>query len=143
MIRLAEAGERIAATTKKLEKIAIVAEYLKSRTPEEASVSAVFLSGRPFPVWEESTLQVGGRVLWKIVAELSGNSEAELTAAYRRRGDLGAVAGDVLPSRPRDAALNVLQVESKFREIAAARGPAVKVALTQGLLSQATPIEAK
>ena len=143
MIRLAEAGERIAATTKKLEKIAIVAEYLKSRTPEEASVSAVFLSGKPFPVWEESTLQVGGRVLWKIVAELSGNSEAELTAAYRRRGDLGAVAGDVLPNRPRDAALNVLQVESKFREIAAARGPAVKVALTRELLSQATPLEAK
>ena len=54
MIKLAEAGERIAATTKKLEKIAIVAEYLKARTPEEASVSAVFLSGRPFPVWEES-----------------------------------------------------------------------------------------
>jgi len=143
MFRLAEAGERIAATTKKLEKIAIVAEYLKSRTPEEASVSAVFLSGKPFPVWEESTLQVGGRVLWKIVAELSGNSEAELTAAYRRRGDLGAVAGDVLPNRPRDAALNVLQVESKFREIAAARGPAVKVALTRELLSQATPLEAK
>jgi DNA ligase-1 len=143
MFRLAEAGERIAATTKKLEKIAIVAEYLKSRTPEEASVSAVFLSGKPFPVWEESTLQVGGRVLWKIVAELSGNSEAELTAAYRRRGDLGAVAGDVLPSRPRDAALNVLQVESKFREIAAAHGPAVKVALTRELLSQATPLEAK
>jgi DNA ligase 1 len=143
MIRLAEAGERIAATSKKLEKIAIVAEYLKARTPEEASVSAVFLSGRPFPVWEESTLQVGGRVLWKIVAELSGNSEAELTAAYRRRGDLGAVAGDVLPNRPRDAALNVLQVESKFREIAAARGPAVKVALTRELLSQATPLEAK
>jgi DNA ligase 1 len=143
MIRLAEAGERIAATTKKLEKIAIVAEYLKARTPEEASVSAVFLSGRPFPVWEESTLQVGGRVLWKIVAELSGNSEAELTAAYRRRGDLGAVAGDVLPNRPPDAALNVLQVESKFREIAAARGPAVKVALTRELLSQATPLEAK
>jgi len=143
MFRLAEAGERIAATTKKLEKIAIVAEYLKSRTPEEASVSAVFLSGKPFPVWEESTLQVGGRVLWKIVAELSGNSEAELTAAYRRRGDLGAVAGDVLPNRPRDAALNVLQVESKFREIAAAHGPAVKVALTRELLSQATPLEAK
>jgi len=143
MFRLAEAGERIAATTKKLEKIAIVAEYLKSRTPEEASVSAVFLSGKPFPVWEESTLQVGGRVLWKIVAELSGNSEAELTAAYRRRGDLGAVAGDVLPNRPRDAALNVLQVESKFREIAAARGPAVRVALTRELLSQATPLEAK
>lgn len=143
MNKLAEAGERIAATTKKLEKIAIVAEYLKARTPEEASVSAVFLSGRPFPVWEETTLQVGGRVLWRIVAELSGKSEAELTAAYRQRGDLGAVAGDMLPDRPRDAALSVLQVESGFREIAAARGPARKAAMTRELLSNATPLEAK
>ena len=93
MIKLAEAAERIAATTKKLEKIAIVAEYLKAHTPEEASVAAIFLSGRPFPVWEETTLQVGGRVLWRIVAELSGQGDAELTAAvpqtwrpWRRRG---------------------------------------------------------
>jgi DNA ligase 1 len=143
MQKLAEAGERVAATTKKLEKTAIVADYLKARTPEQASVSAVFLSGRPFPVWEEATLQVGGRALWKIVAELSGKSEAELTAAYRQRGDLGAVAGYVLPDGPRDAALDVLQVECKFREIAAARGPAMKSALTRELLSQASPLEAK
>src|SRR5713226_8673122 len=128
MIKLAEAGERIAATTKKLEKIAIVAEYLKTRTPGEASVSAVLLSGRPFPVWEEATLQVGGTVLWRIVAELSGKGDTELTAAYRRRGDLGAVAGDVLPDRPRDGNLSVAQAESKFREIAAARGSAAKSA---------------
>ena len=143
MIKLAEAGERIAATTRKLEKIAIVAEYLKARTPKEASVSAVFLSGRPFPVWEEATLQVGGRVLWRIVAELSGKSEAELTAAYRQRGDLGAVAGDVLPDRPRDSNLSVVEVESKFRQIAAARGAAAKAALARELVSKATPIEAK
>ena len=98
MIKLAEAAERIAGTTKKLEKIAIVADYLKAGTPEEASIAAVFLSGRPFPVWEETTLQVGGRVLWRIVAELSGKSEAELTAAYRKFGDLGAVAEAVLGS---------------------------------------------
>ena len=143
MQKLAEAGERIAATTRKLEKIAIVAEYLKARTPEEASVSAVFLSGRPFPVWEETTLQVGGRVLWRIVAELSGKSEAELTAAYRRSGDLGTVAADVLPARPKDGDLSVLQVESKFREIAAARGSASKAAAARDLLSPATPLEAK
>ncbi len=143
MIKLAEAGERIAATTKKLEKIVIVAEYLKARTPQEASVSAVFLSGRPFPVREEATLQVGGRVLWRIVAELSGKSEAELTAAYRQRGDLGAVAGDVLPDRPRDSNLSVVEVESKFRQIAAARGAAAKAALARELVSKATPIEAK
>ncbi len=141
MIKLAEAAERIAGTTKKLEKTAIVAEYLKACTPLEASVSAVFLSGRPFPVWAETTLQVGGSLLWRIVAELSGKGEAELIAAYRQFGDLGAVAGKVLPARGRD--LSVLQVESRFREIAAARGPAAKSALVRELLSQATPLEAK
>ena len=143
MIKLAETCERIAATTKKLEKTTIVAEYFKACTPEEASVSAVFLSGRPFPAWEEATLQVGGRVLWRIVAELSGKSETELTAFYRRRGDLGAVAGDVLPERPRGAGLNLAQVENRFREIAAARGAATKAALARELLSRATPLEAK
>ena len=161
MIKLAEAAERIAATTKKLEKIAIVAEYLKAHPPEEASVSAVFLSGRPFPVWEETTLQVGGRVLWRIVAELSGQSDAELTAAYRKFGDLGDVAEAVLaassntthavtsasapPGRamPGVASLSVSDVAARFREIAAARGPAAKAALTKELLSQATPLEAK
>ena len=60
MRHLASACEAIAGTTKKLQKIGIVADYLKSRTPQEAEISAVFLSGRPFPVWEETTLQVGG-----------------------------------------------------------------------------------
>jgi DNA ligase-1 len=142
MIKLAEACERIAGTTKKLEKTAIVVEYLKSRTPKEASVSAVFLSGRPFPVWEETTLQVGGSLLWRIVAELSGKSETELTAAYRRSGDLGAVAGEVLPVPRSVRDLNVLEVQDKFRQIAAARGPAAKGALVRELLSEATPLEA-
>ena len=92
MRKFAEACERIADTTKKLEKIAIVADYLKSSLPEEASVAAVFLSGRPFPAWEETTLQVGGRLLWKVVEELSEKNEEELTATYRKHGDLGAAA---------------------------------------------------
>jgi len=141
MQKLAEACEWIAATTKKLEKIAIVAGYLKSRTPEEAAVSAVFLSGRAFPLWEETTLQVGGSLLWRIVGELAGKSEAELTAAYRRHGDLGAVAGEVLPATGRG--LNVIEVQERFRQIAAARGPAAKGVMVRELLSLSAPIEAK
>ena len=98
MREFANTCEAIAATTKKLEKTRIVADYLKSRPVEEASVSAVFLSGKPFPAWEEVTLQVGGRSLWQVIGELSDKSDAELTAAYRGLGDVGAVAGEVLRS---------------------------------------------
>jgi len=142
MRRLAEACEAIAGTTKKLLKTGIVADYLKSRTVDEAALSAVFLSGRPFPAWEETTLQVGGRSLWRVVADLSGRSETELTSAYRTHGDLGAVAGEVLPQSAGQG-VGVLEVGDTFRQVAAARGPAAKAALVRDLLMRATPLEAK
>jgi DNA ligase-1 len=169
MRSLADACEHIAGTTKKLEKIAIVGRYLGAIAPEEASVAAVFLSGRPFPVWEETTLQIGGRLLWQVVGELSGKSPEELTAAYRRHGDLGAMAEEILPERsggrgalaarvranlgspgePADASaatgsgLSLREVQAAFREIAAARGSAAKANRARALLSQLTPVEAK
>src|SRR5438309_1769895 len=143
MQRLAEACEAIAATTKKLVKIGLVADYLRSRPSEEAATSAVFLSGRPFPVHEETTLQVGGSLLWRTVGELSGKTETELTDSYRRHGDLGAVAGEVLPPRISEHELSVIDAERNFREIAAARGSATKALLVRGLLARATPLEAK
>jgi DNA ligase 1 len=141
----AETCEAIAGTTKKLEKTGIVADYLKSRPIEEASVSAVFLSGKPFPAWEETTLQVGGRLLWQVVSELSGWSDAELTAEYRKLGDVGAVAGEALASRRAAIAdeLSVIEAEAYFRKIAAARGPAAKGTLVRELLARATGLEAK
>lgn len=142
MQQLAVACEAVASTTKKLQKTAIVADYLKSRPADGAAVSAIFLSGRPFPAWEETTLQIGGRSFWQIVTELSGKSDNEIAEAYRRHGDLGAVAGDVLPTRGHQG-VSVLEVERIFRRIAAARGTASRTALVQDLLTRAAPLEAK
>ncbi len=142
MQQFATTCEAVAGTTKKLLKTEIVADYLKSRTVDEAAMSAVFLSGRPFPTWEEATLQIGGRWLWRIVAELAGKDEADVTAAYRRLGDLGAVAGELLPQRPNQG-LGVLEVERTFRQIASTRGPTEKAAFVRDVLSRARPLEAK
>src|SRR5207245_10230492 len=146
MRKFAETADRIAATTKKLEKTALLADYLKPVPVDEAAVAAVFFSGRPFPMWEETTLQVGGRLLWRIVEELSGKNDVDLTAAYRKHGDLGAVAEAVLPEnpacrggRPRPPSA----IQQIFREIAAARGPAAKGALVRQSLAEVTPLEAK
>ena len=142
MKRLAAACEEIAATTKKLQKTAILSDYLKSRTLDDAAVSAVFLTGHPFPAWEEATLQLGGRSLWQVIAELARTDGAKLESAYRRLGDLGAVAADVLPDRP-DSNLTPAEVARVFRSVAAARGAAAKSALIRDLLSRATLLEAK
>jgi DNA ligase-1 len=142
MRKFAETAEAIAATTKKLQKTALVSEYLKSRTTDEAAAAATFLSGRPFPAWEETTLQFGGTLLWRVIAELSGKPESALTTSYRKHGDLGAVAGEILSERSGQG-LGILEVAQMFRQIAAARGPAAKTALVRDLLARATPLETK
>lgn len=142
MRHFAETCDAIAATTKKLEKTAILANYLRSLPLSEAATAVVFLSGRPFPAYEEATLQVGGALLWQVIGELSGKSEHELTEIYRRHGDAGSVAAEAIPAKA-ESGLSLAGVRQAFREIAAARGPAAKAVILHALLKQATPLEAK
>lgn len=140
-----QTADRIAATTKKLEKTAILAEYFQSVPIQDAAAGAVFFSGAPFPAWEETTLQVGGSILWRIVAELSGKTETELTHSYRKHGDLGAVAEAVLPDFPqhRERPKAPSEMQDLFRQISTCRRPALKAGLTRELLSSISPGEAK
>jgi DNA ligase-1 len=151
MNRLSQVAEAIAGTSKKNEKVRLLAEYMRSRTVEEPAVSAVFLSGRPFSAWEEVTLQVGGALLVRVILDVSGRRNTELDRAYRETGDLGAAAAMLFqqrsPEQRRPGAgyglLNVVAVGEAFRAIAVARGPAPKAALLRQLLEGATPLEAK
>jgi DNA ligase 1 len=144
MQAFAQTADAVAATAKKLEKIRLVAEYFRSRSVDEAAQAAVFLSGRAFPAWEERTLQVGGTLLWRTVGEISGKGEVALTAAYRRYGDLGSAAQDVLErSAPAQSSLSVAEVAAAFDELARTSTAARKLSLLQDLLRRATVVEAK
>ena len=108
-------------------------------------MSAVFLSGRPFPAWEETTLQVGGRSLWQIVAELAGKSprrtDGGLPAAGRSGGGRGRGAAGARRVR-------ALGVAAKSRRCVSARlrgreGRRRRRRWCASLLSRASPLEAK
>ena len=157
VLHFARTCDAVAATTKKLEKTALVADYLRTTLLSEAAPAVIFLSGRPFPASEEATLQVGGALLWRVIGELSGKSEAELTEIYRRHGDAGSVAAEALAAKPESGLLlaevqlvgvqlvelQLTEVQHVFSQIAAARGPAAKAILLRQLLERATPLEAK
>src|ERR1700687_4331959 len=127
MLPFARTCDAIAATTKKLEKTALVPPYLRSSLQSsplsEAATAAIFLSGRPFPAYEEATLQVGDALLWRVIRELSGKSEHELGEIYRRHGDAGSVAAEALPDRP-ESGIALTEVQRALYEIATARGAA-------------------
>src|SRR5215831_9363111 len=117
MQHLADTCEAVAATSKKTEKVRLVAEFFLAH-PGEAAQAALFLSGRVFPAWDERTLQVGGALLWRTVAEISGKSEAALRAAYRKHGDLGAAAADLLAdTAPARSALSLDNLAALFAQL--------------------------
>ena len=135
--------EAVASTSKKTEKVSLVAEYFRARPVAEAAQAAIFLSGRAFPAWDERTLQVGGALLWRTVAELSRKSEAALRAAYRKYGDMGSAAVDVLEAAPQNSTLTVADVAMAFDRLARTSAAAQKSQLLADLLRRATALEAK
>jgi DNA ligase-1 len=140
----AQTADAVAATTKKLEKVRLVADHFRSLPVEEAAQAAVFFSGKAFPAWEERTLQVGGTLLWRTVGEISGKGEVALTAAYRRHGDLGSAAQDVLEqSAPAKSSLSIADLAAIFDELARTSTAARKLNLLEDLLRRATSVEAK
>lgn len=143
MQQLAETCEAVAATTKKTEKVRHVAGYFRSH-PKDSAQAAVFLSGRAFPAWDERTLQVGGALLWRTVAEISAKGEIAVSAAYRKDGDLGSAARELLEATaPQRSSLAVGDVAAVFDELARTSAAVQKSRLLEDLLRRATALEAK
>lgn len=145
----AELCERLAGTTKKLEKRAWMADYLRELPAEDAAHAALYLSGTPFAEADRRLLSVGGASLWQVVKELTRASDAAMHDAYRKHGDMGAAAFDLLTAH-REAIAATLTIEGvaeKFAEMAALRGAERSTerrqALLRDLLERATPLEAK
>jgi DNA ligase-1 len=141
--QFAELCQRLAETGSKLEKRALMAEYLHALPVPEAGLAALYLAGVPFPETEGRALNVGGALLSRVLAQLSGAGPPEMHAAYLRHGDLGGAAQDLLQGRNVAATLLLPDVAAAFEAIGNAGKPAVKQHLTQSLLEKATPLEAK
>lgn len=156
---LAILAEEMAHTSSRLKKRAAIAEALRAThdaAPDanDAGLFALYLSGAPFAECDPRKLKAGGALLSKAVLAVSGATDAALTAAYRRHGDLGAAAFDLLeqraakgreasdPTEP-TAPLTFADVAKSFAEMAGARTTAARAAFVDGLLRRVTPLEAK
>jgi DNA ligase-1 len=141
--QFAELCQRLAETGSKLEKRALMAEYLRGLPVPEAGLAALYLAGVPFPETDGRALNVGGALLSRILAQLSGAGQPKMHAAYLRHGDLGGAAQDLLQARKVAATLQLPDVAAAFDAIANGGKPAAKQHITLGLLERATPLEAK
>ena len=118
-------ADAVRGTTKRLQKLAALVEYLPSLHDDGLAIAARFYSGIVFPRHDARTTQVGGSILWSALATLTGLSDDALAEAYSRHGDAGDMVGDVLASQP-PSGRTLEWVEGRFAELAGATGSAAR-----------------
>src|ERR1700751_1851025 len=97
-------AEELAGEAGRLKKRAAIAGAISAvhaATPDsdDAGLFALYVAGTPFAEADSRKLNAGGALLSKALLEVSGASQVELTAAYKRYGDLGAAGFDLLQAR--------------------------------------------
>ncbi len=139
MHRWSETATRIAATSRTSEKVATLAAYLRSLTPDELPLAVRYVTGRPFAERESRTTGIGWAAIAATAQELVGASPGALGAAYNESSDLGQAVHDLFASHeyePINHPPTLMDADAAFSAIAGARGAAAKAAAFRGLLER-------
>ena len=149
-LEIAEAYQRIEDTTKRLEMTDLLVDLLK-RTPKNIIEKVVYLTrGKIYPDFVNVELGVAEKLAVKALARASGRKEREIEEDVKKSGDLGETAERFMTVKKQSiffqVQLTVEKVYETFEKIAKFSGSGavdVKTSYLAGLLSDATPKEAK
>jgi DNA ligase-1 len=140
-------AERVGATTKRLEKAAILGEYFAPLSNAALSLAARYFAGYTFPLRDQRTTNVGGAALFAAVAAVSSTDEAAFSRRIVALGDLGDAAFEVFAASPvaarRETALTLVELAAFFEQLAETSGAKRKLELVTNVLAGAAPLEAK
>jgi DNA ligase-1 len=147
---VAELAEELGRETGRLKKRAAIvgaisAVHAQAPESDDAGLFALYLAGTPFAEADSRKLNAGGALLSKALLRVSGANDIALTAAYRKHGDMGAAAFDLLvaSSAEKKPELALVDVADAFAAMAVAKTTAIRAALVEEMLRRATPLEAK
>lgn len=145
-----EVYEGLFATTKRLEKEAILAEFLKKLAKEGEPEWIYLLRGKVTPDYDDRILGISEKLAMKSIAKTFGIKEEEIAKKYRKIGDIGELA-DEFAGRKKQTSLfakrlTVEKVFSNLRKVMEVEGKGAvggKIALISELLGNASGKEAK
>ena len=143
LLAFAQVAERIGATPKKLEKVALLKDYFTALSPEELAPAAAGFTGKPFPSSDGRTLNCGWAIIKGALLGASGMNEADYRAVYRRYSDGGDTAQALLEGRTTPQPWPVSDLPAFFSRLAATRGPMDKQAQLRERLGWLEPVAAK
>ena len=143
--QFAEVADQVAATTRKLEKAALVGGYLKQLDDADLARAARYFAGHQFASNDARTTNVGGSIISNALSEATGVGFEELGPIYVRLGDAGDAAHEVVERAARfnNPAITLAETESIITRLSETRGIKNKTGLLITVLGRATPLEAK
>ena len=143
--QFAEVAERVAATTRKLEKAAFVGAYLKQLGDADLGRAARYFAGHQFASHDARTTNVGGSIINTSLLAATGLSSEQLSPIYVRLGDAGEAAFEAVSSARRfsERVITLAETESLITRLSETRGSKEKTRLLTEVLSHASPLEAK
>ncbi|HEX8722665.1 MAG TPA: ATP-dependent DNA ligase [Pyrinomonadaceae bacterium] len=143
----AEAADAVGATTKKLEKAALLGAYFAGLEDPDLALAARYFAGHVFPLSDARTTNVGGGLLRDAVSEVTGLDVENLRPRYVRLGDSGDVAYEAFAETKGAGAgrptLTLSDTQALIERLSETRGTKNKRALLVAALAPATPAEAK
>ena len=78
MLQFGQVADAIGATSSKLEKTRLLAEYFRRLDAPDLRLAATWMTGRPFSLNDPRTMQLGGSSLWRAVEALTRLDGEEL-----------------------------------------------------------------
>ena len=147
---LVDVYSSLEATTKRLEKTEIIADYFKTLDSETIEKVGLLILGVVFPAWSSQEIGVGGKLVERAVGQAVGTTPDKVEDSVRDEGDIGLASYKLYQKRSQmtffskpltiDFVFNSLQ---KLSTITGSRSTNRKIAIILELLSQASPSEAK
>ena len=117
---LADYFEKLEATTKRNEMVALLAELFKNLSPEEVEKVAYLCQERLVPNYEKIEFGMSEKLVAKSLAKALSKDEEEIWSLYKEIGDLGALAQRYIGEGRGE--LEILDVYNRLMEIATTTG---------------------
>jgi DNA ligase-1 len=135
---------RIGATAKKLEKTAILADYLKGLEGPEVRLVSTWFTGHPFAPVENRVLQLGWALIRDALCSVTQLDQGDFGRVYLKHSDLGETTFEMLLKfAPANSCLSINDIAFSFGELYTARGPRAKLPLLARTLRRCTASEGK
>lgn len=147
--KLANLYEDLSSTTKRLKKIEILSEFLKSVSEKDRDVLYLLL-GDIYPEYDERRIGISNQIAIKAISKATGIDIKQITKEWKSIGDLGKVSEKITIKKSQSTLashiLTTQKVIDNLRKLPELEGKGTinrKIALITELLTSASPIEAK